>query len=44
VALVLAAFLFRPPSVTTGVAMVVLVAIAVAVADRLRTDVERSRR
>jgi hypothetical protein len=42
--LVLAALLFRPPSVTTGVLMVLLVAIAVAVADRVRTRAEQARR
>lgn len=44
VSAVLAAFLFRPPSVTTGVLMVTLVTIAVAIADRVRTRVERADR
>jgi hypothetical protein len=40
--LFLAAFLFRPPSAATGVLMVLLVLIAVVVADRIRTEDERS--
>ena len=44
VSLAAAALLFRPPSFMAGVLMVLLVWIAVAVTDKIRTDAAPTRR